>query len=375
MRIGVDARSLAVVKSGVGYYVSSILKQLSNIDQTNEYYLYAPCPLSTMLSNHSNIHQRIVQSRFGNWWMQMIVPRLLEQDQIDVFWGGGFVIPLRGSRVKKVVTIHDFVFAKFPDMLPAQQVFHLKHGVPLYVSKADHVLVDSDSTARDLRAICKCPANKITVTHLAARDTFFRTHTKQEIHTVLTRYRLSPGYLLFVGTIEPRKGVDTILKALALYKRKNGVTPPFVAVGQIGWKVKAIPDLVRQLDLEEHVYFLEYVPDEDLPALYQGAKLLVYPSLYEGFGLPVAEAMASGIPVITSTASSLPEVGGDAAKYIAAGNETELVIALEEIINNPLVAAEMVKQGHNHVRSFSWQTTAEKTLAVFNKIYQSPRHL
>ncbi|MDF2523229.1 MAG: mshA 3 [Clostridiales bacterium] len=369
MKIGVDARFLAATKSGVGYYVSSILEQLAEIDKKNEYYLYSNCSLGNIFSNSRfpNFHHRIAESSYANWWLQMIVPGLLEQDEIDVFWGGGFVLPIRGSRVKKVVTIHDFVFARFPDMLPARQVLHLKFGVPVYVSKADHVLVDSESTARDLRQLCNYPADKITVAHLAARETFFTSLTKPQIDNVLLKYKLSPGYLLFVGTIEPRKGVDTILKALALYKQRNGETPNFVAVGQIGWKVKQIPELVKQLGLEANVRFLEYVPDEDLPALYQGAKLLVYPSLYEGFGLPVAEAMASGLPVITSNASSLPEVGGDAAMFVSPGNEEELATALERIRNNPELLNEMVEKGYRQVCRFSWRQTAEKTLAVFNR--------
>lgn len=364
MRIGVDARPLARKKSGVGYYVFNILEQLSAIDPVNEYYLYANQSLPDMQFG-SRFHARIMSCGPNNWWLQYLLPRLLKQDKIDMFWGGGFTLPIF-TRIKRVVTIHDFVFRRYAWTLPASQVIHLRLGMPVYLRSADHVIVDSQNTAKDLQELYSYPAEKTTIIHLAAHRRFFAKLPQEAVNKVLGRYGLSPGYVLMVGTIEPRKGFDTALKAIEILRTKYGQDIATVIVGSVGWKAEGI---LEQIAKGRRVHYLQYVSEADLPALYQGAKVFLYPSLYEGFGLPLLEAMASGIPVITSTAASLPEVAGDAVLYAAPGDERDVADKLKQILTNVELGKNLVKKGHHRASEFSWRETAEHILAVFNEIY------
>ncbi|UNC93605.1 glycosyltransferase family 4 protein [Candidatus Contubernalis alkaliaceticus] len=367
VKIGVNAAMLSTAKTGIGHYAASLLQALHEVDKENEYYLYSPRPFEASEFKES-FHLRVIPSRRTLWWFQKILPQALVQDKIQLFWGGNYSLPLWPKHIKKVVTVHDFVYYKYPKTLPFRINAHLKAAMPLYLKKAHHVLTISHNTARDLVQFYGYPEHKTTVIHLAARGEFFQEPRQNIIEKVLARHSLSPGYMLFVGTVEPRKGVDTILKAFAAYKKKSGTRLLLVIVGQTGWKVQDIPLLIQQLSLQDSVRFLHYVDTEELPILYRGASLFVYPSLYEGFGLPVLEAMASGVPVITSNVSSLPEVAGEAALYVEPGDVQGLCTQMERVLSDKLLQQKLKKLGKAQAQGFSWQKTAEKTLQVFHKL-------
>lgn len=369
MRIGVDARALVGEKAGIGHYIAALLGILGEIDCGNEYYLYSPRPFETDWSQGS-FRKRVIPARRTLWWVQKTLPRALVEDKIDLFWGGNYSIPLWPEQVKKVVTVHDLVFHKHPRTLPLRRLVHLRAALPVYVRRAHRILVVSKHTAQDLREIYGVPPDKIVVTHLAARSEFSETIAEEAVEAVLEKYGLPRGYLLYVGTVEPRKGVDTILKALALYRKRKGKSTLLVVAGLIGWKASFIEDLVEQLSLEESVRFLHYVPDTDLPALYRGASVFLYPSLYEGFGLPVLEAMASGVPVITSRVAALPEVGGAAALYIEPGDADCLTVHLEKLLADPGLREQLSEAGRKRAALFSWRDTAYRTLKVFKEVVE-----
>lgn len=368
MKIGIDARMFLNPKTGVGQYVANLLRAFAEVGPENEYYLYAPRPFKLSLPE-GPFYMRIIPSRRSLWWMQVVLPRFLVQDGIDLYWGGNYAVPFLPRRIKKVVTLHDFVYKKYPGTLPVRTALHLRVALPLYLRSCHHVLVPSQNTAIDLQETYRFPGEKITVVHLAAGSAFFNKMEEKEVQDVLAKYNLSKGYLLYVGAVEPRKGVDTILKTLGVYRERNSECPFLVIAGPLGWKTKKIVSLVSELDLEKTVRFLGYVPDEDLPALYKGASIFLYPSLYEGFGLPVVEAMASGVPVITSRAASLPEVAGDAALFVNPGDEKELSMQLEKLLQDPVLRQEMGRKGKAQAERFSWLQTAKKTLQVFNAVY------
>lgn len=369
VKIGVNAAMLIAAKTGIGHYVASLLEALSEVDTENEYYLYAPRPFNVPNLKES-FKVRVIPARHTLWWSQKMLPQALVEDKIELFWGGNYSLPLWPEHIKKVVTIHDFVYFRYPKTLPFRINIHLRTAMPLYLRKAHHVLADSHNTAEDLQQIYGFPEHRITVAHLAARPEFFQETEEKRVEEVLSRYNLSRGYMLFVGTVEPRKGVDTILKALAAYKKKTGSRVQLVIVGQTGWKVKEIPGLVQQLSLQESVRFLDYVETAELPQLYKGASLFVYPSLYEGFGLPVLEAMASGVPVITSNTSSLPEVAGEAAIYVDPGDVQGLCTQMEKVLQDKVLQRRLSNMGQTQASDFSWRMTAEKTLQVFHKVME-----
>lgn len=369
MRIGVDARPLVAARTGIGHYVYNILEQLAEVDTRNEYFLYSHRPVPGELPDFYR-HVRAAGTNKSHFWLQTSLPVWMRQDRIDLFWGGGYAAPLLGPAIrqwKTVVTVHDLVCRRYPETLPWKLGTHMRLGIPAYMGIADRVIADSENTARDIEAFHGRLRRKVMVIPLAAGRNYFAELPDEHVQAVLERYSLEPGYLLYVGTIEPRKGVDTILQALALMKGHGMQTPQLVLVGKNGWKTSGIMTLPDSLDIRQQVHFLDYVADEDLPALYQGAKLFLYPSFYEGFGLPVLEAMASGTPVITSRSSSLPEVAGDAAAYVDAGDVAGLARTIEECLKSESLLEHFRKAGKVRANSFSWRRTAERTLQVFEE--------
>lgn len=369
MRIGVDARPLVAARTGIGHYVYHILEQLAEIDSHNEYYLYSHLPIPGEMPSFFR-HVHAANTTKSHFWLQTKLPFWLRWDKIDLFWGGGYAAPLMGQLIgdwKTVVTVHDLVCRRYPDTLPWKLGAHMRMGIPAYMGVADRVIADSENTARDIEAFHGRLRDKVTVIPLAAGTNYFADMADSEVRAVLDRYGLQAGYLLYVGTIEPRKGVDTILQALAQMQRNGETFPTLVLAGKNGWKTEGIMSLPDRLGLREQVRFLDYVADRDLPALYRGAKLFLYPSFYEGFGLPVLEAMASGTPVITSWASSLPEVAGDAAAYVDAGDTAGLAQTIGQCLKDDALLDHYRNAGRAQAARFSWRQTAERTLQVFEE--------
>ena len=367
MKIGIDASMLAKTKVGIGHYVTALLNAMPALKPDLEFIVYTNTPVND-IPVKDNLTCCVISCPSRPYWTQKLLPKALEKDSVDLFWGGNYAIPVRKGNYKKVITVHDFVYRRFPETLPLRTVLHLRTSIPLYLRSTDHVIADSENTARDLWKYYRYSQAKTTVVPLAARSIFTENIESNLMDLILHKHGLDKEYLLFVGTVEPRKGIDTVVKALARLKAKNGGCPGLVVVGQIGWKADKILNLVTELNLGDSVCFLNYVEDEDLPALYKGAAVLVYPSLYEGFGLPVVEAMAVGTPVITSSSSSLPEVGGDAVLYINAGDDASLVEALEKVLGSVDLQQEMRKKGLLQAKRFSWGRTAWETLKVFMRV-------
>ena len=272
LRIGVDARPLVAAKTGIGYYVYNVLEQLAEIDDHNEYFLYSHQPIPGKLPDFFH-HVRAANTSKSHFWLQSQLPFWLLKDKINLFWGGGYAAPILGNLIRRwqtVITVHDLVSRRYPETLPWKLKTHMQLGLAAYMRTADRVIADSENTAKDIEFFHGQLRQKVTVVPLAASQRFFVKLSEDAVQGVLTRYGLQKGYLLYVGTIEPRKGVDTILRSLGRLREKGRDFPPIVLVGKNGWKTEGIMALPGDLGLQANVRFLDYVADEDLPALYQG---------------------------------------------------------------------------------------------------------
>ena len=367
MIIGIDASKMAQPRAGIGYYIATLTETMSSLDGDSTFILYSSLPLND-IPHKDNVILRYLPSSFPPWWTQFILPKALKADGVEIFWGGNYAVPIKKGTCWKVSTFHDLAFRKFPATLPFKRLLHLKGLAPLYLKSADRVIVVSNHTARDLYNYYHYPVEKTTVIYLAARNIFFCEVNQKYRDAVLNKYGLDPGYLLFVGTVEPRKGLHTAIEALVLLKGKIGFCPPLAVVGQFGWKTNNIMKTVKKHELEKNVIFLDYVEDKEMPALYQGALVLVNPSFYEGFSLPLIEAMASRVPVISSCSSSLPEVGGDAPLYFRPGDANHLMQVLEEFLSNQNLQEALSDRGFTRARYFSWDRTARETLDLFKNL-------
>jgi glycosyltransferase involved in cell wall biosynthesis len=269
--------------------------------------------------------------------------------------------PLRG--VPTVLTVHDLVFRHFPEHHKPLNRWFLTGAMPLFCHRAGHIIAVSEFTRRDIVATYGVPREKITVVHEAA-DPSFRPQPPATIAEIRGRYGLPERYILYVGTIEPRKNLSRLLAAFERV-RARGLVDALVIVGRRGWLTDRFYDDLARSPSRDAVLFPGFVPDTDLPAVYAGARVLAFPSDFEGFGLPVVEAMACGTPVVCSNASSLPEVAGDAALLVDPRDADAITLALARVLEDPSLCPAMRARGLVQAARFSWDRTARETAAVY----------
>lgn len=272
--------------------------------------------------------------------------------------------------VPTVLTVHDLIFERYPAHHTWRNVQFLKRAMPTFVRAADVVIAVSEHTKRDLVELYRTPPAKIRVIYEGI-DAHFAPAPPDAVSAVRNRYGLARPYLLMVGTLEPRKNHVTTMAALARLKAA-GQDVTLAVVGGQGWLFEPVQRRVAELGLENDVVFTGYVPDADLPALYTGAACALAPSLYEGFGFPVLEAMACGAPVICSQASSLPELAGDAAILIHPTDDEALAAAVTRVLSAPDLAASMRAKGLAQAARFTWHACAHETADVYAALTDTP---
>lgn len=375
LRIGIDARPLATPLTGIGICVREILRELVALAPEHELICYAvrggdvvaqqlpPGGRSTIREGSG------LAAAWGTPWLHWGATRLLTADRLDLFWGTNLVLPLglRG-RVPLVVTCHDLVFRLYPETLSLRNRLLLAPIADRSFRAADVITADSAATARDLERLYAIDPAKIRVVLLAAGEQFHPHDPERVRQELRIRMGIERDYVLFVGTLEPRKNLRGFLAAMAQVAQGTSFAGEAVVVGGKGWKERSPAELGRDHPLGGRLRFLGYVPDRDLPLLYAGARLFVLPSRYEGFGLPVLEAMASGTPVITTTAGSLAEVSGGAAELVPPGDDRALANAIRTLWDDPARRAALRARGLARAHEFSWRKTAAELLQVFAAI-------
>lgn len=363
MRIGVDARSLSEPITGIGRYTLNLLQEMVAND-SHEWVLYSHRPLQHGDWNKANV--TVCTWNLPKWarvlrmlWAQSALPLMVKKDKVDLFWSPAHRLPryLPGS-IASVVTIHDLVWKHASEtMRPLSQKLDAKL-MPEAIKIADWVIAVSKWTAKDLIIEVPEAKQKISVIYEAGSLDF----------ECLKDYcSLNKKYLLFVGTLEPRKNLPRLLKAYSLLPSfiKNEYT--LIIVGGKGWGKDDINSVAKQLDIEKYVEILGYLSDEALASVYQKASMLVMPSLYEGFGLPLLEAMSVGVPVVTSNVSSMPEIVNNAAILVDPYDVNSIKEGIEKVLTNAELRVSLSNAGSVRSKLFSWRKAAKDTLLVFKK--------
>jgi glycosyltransferase involved in cell wall biosynthesis len=277
------------------------------------------------------------------------------------------LMPLRN--VRTVLTVHDLVYHLFPAYHRSMNYWYLNTAMPLFARRADAVIAISQSTKRDLMRYYQVPEDKITVVYEAASSRF-RPASAEAVAEAKASYRLPDKYVLALGTIEPRKNLNRLLDAVCMIRQKDPELS-LVIVGHAGWLYQDFFQHIEKLDDPKAVLLSGYVPDADLPAVITGAKAYVLASFYEGFGLPILEAMACGTPVVSSNTSSMPELGAKAARYFDPHDLQDMVTAISAVLEDADLREEMRRRGFEQAARFSWKRTARETLAVYNGLLAS----
>ncbi|MGB9880388.1 MAG: glycosyltransferase family 4 protein, partial [Anaerolineae bacterium] len=270
-----------------------------------------------------------------------------------------------------VVTVHDLGYLYYPQVYTRWARWYLRWSTSYNARAAAHLIADSEATKRDLLQHCRTPPDKVTVIYPGYDPSFAPVEDQARLAAVRQRYGIPALYVLYVGTLQPRKNLLGLLDAFAVLAKEDQETH-LVLAGKKGWLYQPLFAHAEQLGLEERVHFIGYVPQEDLPALISGARVFVLPSFYEGFGLPVLEAMACGTPVICSNVASLPEVAGDAAILVDLHNTEQLEQAISQVLTDPSLRHDLTEKGLRRVQHFSWQKCAQQTLQLLERVSHLP---
>lgn len=362
MKIAIDLSITVINQSGTGIYAANLFTALQQLDSGNEFCSFVVNQRRDM-SSRKSISTRLDTLYRDLIWTHAHLPFQVTKAKVDLLHMPANVIPLMPP-CRTVVTIHDAIFLQFPKSFTLWHRTYARLLVPYSAKRSTRILTNSEQSKRNLVEYMKIDPEKIVVTYLAAASDFGPV-AQPEITRVRQMYNLNQ-YILTVGALEPRKNMIRLLQAFAQL-RADGYSGELVHAGPKGWLFEDVMVEVDRLDLQGSVRFLGRVPKQDLIGLYNAATCFVYPSLYEGFGLPVLEAMSCGCPVITSNLSSLPEIAGDAAIMIDPYNVQQFVKAMQEVLANPSFAHNLIQRGFQQAMQFSWARCAQETLAVYQQ--------
>ena len=376
MRIGINALKLYTSRdfrnAGISRYIHQLTTHLLDRDGENDYTLFTNhlMPAWQERTRHS---PTVISSRFPTarpapriLWEQTVLAWHTGRDTLDVLHCPLNVVPLAAA-CPTVVTIHDLAFLRYPRLFPRLKQWYLQLFTRLSARRAQAVITDSASTRNDVAQMLDVPAERVHVVYPAA-DADFHPRSREEIEAFRAAKGLPPHYVLYVGTLEPRKNVDVLISAFGEAVREEQLPHSLVVVGGRGWMTQAIETAIAESGIGKRLLMPGYVAREELPMWYCSADLLVYPSSYEGFGYPALEAMAAGVPVIAANTSSLPEVVGDAGVFVAPRAQDQLAAAMAHVLTDNVLAADLRGRGLEQAARFSWSDSVGVCLDVYRAV-------
>lgn len=372
MRVAIDARGINwYTGTGIGTYTDKVLRYLLKFDRENFYNIYWSGENyddfqkdNTKLIMASKKHHRFFEQNY--------FPQNIKEENIDIYHVPQNGIGLNENiECKKVATMHDLIPYIMPETVGKGYLLKFLKDVPKVVEMCDGLITVSEYSKQDILKFFPIDKDKIFVTPLAAED-IYKPLDKEKCREFLeVQYNITKPFILYIGGFSPRKNVKALISAFSKVYNKLDKEYNLVIVGAARDQKQYLSEFSMSLELEEKIIFTGFAPEEHLPILYNGCEVFVYPSLYEGFGLPPLEAMNCGTPVITSNLTSIPEVVGDAGILINPYNELELPEALIKLLNSEKLKKEYIEKGLQRSKSFSWDNTAKNTLAAYKKIHET----
>lgn len=371
--IGFDVTAALTQGGGIGRYTRELIHALTTEAPQLTYKLFSarppikpPIPNSLPVASHVRHYPAPVDEHwlYRLWYRARLpVPVQTFTGAIDLFHSPDFVLPPVSGRIPTILTVHDLSFVHYPETFPAKLVAYLNRVVPWSVGRAGHILADSLSTSRDLQSLWGVAAERITVLYSGVNERF-RPVDGATLSSVCHRYELDQPFILAVGTVQPRKNYEMLIRAFQPVAERHPHS--LVIVGGRGWLDEGLPGEIERLGLGDRVKLAGFVDDADLPAVYSAADLLAFPSLYEGFGLPLLEAMACGTPVISSNASSLPEVVTEAsAILLSPHDEKAWTTTMLRLLEDEHARDELRMAGLARSAQFSWLATARQLADLY----------
>lgn len=372
MRIGFDAKRLFNNFTGLGNYSRFVVDALAQQFPDEEYLLYTPKLRQHPETKHylSDSHFSVrtpqgISKTFSSYWRSVSLAHVALSDGVNLFHGLSNELPLqKPAKLKTVVTVHDLIFKRFPQYYNPIDVQIYSWKLKKACASADIVVAVSQQTANDLREFVGVPDRKLRVVYQGCHPNFKAAFSAEQKEAVKKKYDLPREFVLYVGTLEQRKNAELIIRASA----QLGKNVPIVMVGKKTSYQTKLDELVSAHRVASQIKFLHSVSFADLPAIYQSATVFVYPSLFEGFGIPIVEAITSNVPVITSHGSCFDEAGGPATKYINPTQPEGLAGVLNTLLSNESLRAEMVRKSSEYIQRFEPAVIAQHMMSVYREI-------
>lgn len=378
MNIGFDAKRVFFNRRGLGNYARNLIKGLCHYYPQENYYLYTPNFRENLfidvLSQYQQLHLRLppwwLKSALGNLWRTYLMRNEMLQDELNIFHGLSHEIPFvrKVNSLKLVVTIHDLIFLRYPTFYKkADRAIYLKK-IKYSIQHCDGIIAVSQQTKADLIEFFQIPEQKIAVIYQSCDEVYYHPASQEIKQKVKNRFSLPNNYMLYVGALSENKNVLTILQAMAFDKKKS---LPLAIVGTGKKYRKVLENFIAQHQLQNMVIFLSdngWITPGELASIYQMASLFIYPSFFEGFGIPIIESLFSKTPVITSKGGCFSEAGGSHSLYIDPKNPEELLIAIQKIVENETLANKMRMEGFDYVQQFHLQQTTKKLMEYYHLI-------
>jgi glycosyltransferase involved in cell wall biosynthesis len=371
LRLAVDIRPFYEPLTGVGWYLYHLLHEIAEYDDV-DLFLFGDARLTDEGPRlHADLPHRAKVCTFDLrgrpvsrltrpltaaayvLWMKLL--------RCDLFFGANYFLPrlMSAAARRRVVTVHDLTYKRFPALLQRETLDNLERQMLREIAVADAVIAVSEATRRDLLASYSIDPRRVVTIHSGIAP------ARAPVPPSRT---LPARFILFVSTIEPRKNLPVLIDAFELLKRRGDYEGSLVAVGKIGWKSEAVVARMRKSRFAPDIHHLDYLDAAELAGVYERAEMFVFPSIYEGFGFPLLEAMQHGVPTIAARTSSLPEVGGDATLYFDPTSAAELAAAIARVAAEPELRASLVAKGRERVGLFRWSRTAQETVALFRRV-------
>ena len=367
MRIGIDARKL--YDYGIGTYIRNLLRQLARLDHDTEFVLLCqPQDAASLKSLGENF--RPVPESAGNYSVaeQIKIPLALRREGVTLFHAPHYVLPPLVT-CRSIVTIHDCIHLMFPQYLPSRFALgYARASIALAARRADRVLTVSESSKRDILRFVDTDPDKIDVIYNAYDERFSREPREEDVVRVRERYQLQDEFVLYAGNVKPHKNLERLIDALQIVHARGLDHLKLVIIGDELSKGASLRRAVHRHNLHRYVRFLGYLPEDTLAVMYRLAGVFVFPSLYEGFGLPPLEAMASGTPVVTSNVSSLPEVAGDAAVLVNPLDPADIADGILRVLTDETLRRDLRRKGLVRASQFSWETSARRVREIYEQV-------
>lgn len=370
MRVGLDYTPAVRQGAGIGRLTRGLVHGLAQVDRENRYSLVVRglLPRVDLPSNFRLCRLPLSERLSHIVWYRLGLPLAVDlfTGPLDVFHSPDYLLPpLRGGA--RVITVHDLTFLVVPQYAEPNLARYLARKLPRSIERATLVLADSEATRQDLLSLMRVPPEKVEVVYAGVDSSFAPVTDTARLEQVRAKYGIDGPFILNVGTLEPRKNLEGLLRAYALLRAEGRLPHRLVVAGGRGWLYQSLFALVEELGLGKAASFLGYVPDEDLPPLLSMAEVFVYPSFYEGFGLPPLEAMACGTPVVASRAPCLPEVLGEAALLVDPLDHQALAGAILRVLEDSELRRALLAKGRAQAAKYTWTAAAERALALYKR--------